>query len=67
MDLKSAVLLGSPSGRYVAQHVAIGIPHRVTPERVASDLAGFVFGLILTAAPTQARQPLRNRPTITPP
>jgi rifampin ADP-ribosylating transferase len=30
MDLKSAVLLGSSSGGYVAQQVAIGIPHRVT-------------------------------------
>ena len=30
LDLKSAVLLGSSSGGYVAQQVAIGIPHRVT-------------------------------------
>jgi rifampin ADP-ribosylating transferase len=41
MDLKSA-LLGSSSGGYVAQQVAIGIPHRVT-------------GLVLVGSPRSLR------------
>jgi pimeloyl-ACP methyl ester carboxylesterase len=42
MDLKSAVLLGSSSGGYVAQQVAIGIPHRVA-------------GLVLVGSPRSLR------------
>src|SRR5947199_3555161 len=42
MDLKAAVLLGSSSGGYVAQQVALGIPHRVT-------------GLVLVGSPRSLR------------
>ena len=42
MDLRSAVLLGSSSGGYVAQQVAIGIPDRVS-------------GLVLVGAPRSLR------------
>jgi pimeloyl-ACP methyl ester carboxylesterase len=42
MGLRSAVLLGSSSGGYVAQQVAIGIPHRVT-------------GLVLVGSPRSLR------------
>jgi rifampin ADP-ribosylating transferase len=42
MDLKSAVLLGSSSGGYVAQQVAVNIPHRVT-------------GLVLVGSPRSLR------------
>jgi rifampin ADP-ribosylating transferase len=42
MDLKSALLLGSSSGGYVAQQVAIDVPHRVT-------------GLVLVGSPRSLR------------
>jgi rifampin ADP-ribosylating transferase len=49
MGLRSAVLLGSSSGGYVAQQVALGIPHRVT-------------GLVLVGSPRslQGRPPFAD-------